>query len=75
MGAWWRGRITPLAQLAPALLLQPGCSWLPHHQLSPHQSPNAISGTLFFIQPWPFLLYGTIVSHGLVVAIVDFMAC
>lgn len=31
-GAWWRGTIPPLAQLAPAVLLQPRCSWLPQLQ-------------------------------------------
>lgn len=81
VGVWWRGTITPLAQLAPALLLQPRCSWLPqlqgsllpHHQLSAHQSPNAIPGKLFFIQPQSFLLPGAISSRGLVVAVVAFM--
>lgn len=48
-------------------------SLLPHHQLSPHQSTNAISGKLFFIQPQPFLLHGAISSHGFVVAVVASM--
>lgn len=80
-GAWWRGRSRPLPSGLQPCCCSPGCSWLPQlwgltaasHQCSPHQSPNAISGKLFFIQPQPFLLHGAISSHGLVAAVVDFM--